>query len=261
MPLRPRIWLDRMARQRVAAIWAAMRRDIQNLRPARLRNLRAEARQLQRELDQFLLISTDRVLASRAALSALPLPAGTDWRWRPELLDAALRQPGMVAPQSGGKLTDGTALWHDCTDCTLILHQIRNVDVTDLAAFGLRLETFGFSGSFLSLSIDLAPEVLDGLTHNHIIRLALVLQVEASQNIYARLNIGNGPNTEELLRHLGEIAPGRTCSKVVEFDLALTQMNEKRLDKIWLDLIFEGPRMSAVEIHELFLSRHLRAEF
>jgi len=54
---------------------------------------------------------------------------------------------------------------------------------------------------------------------------------------------------------------GHYSRQVTEFDLAYIPMNEKRLEKIWLDLIFEAPRMNAVEIRELFFSRHLRAQF
>lgn len=256
---RPRNWLDRVVRQRAVQSWARLRRQVAAIRPARLRDLRADAGNLRGELDEFLRLSAPRVLASRAELAALPLPAGTDWRWRPEILNGTVRQSGLVAPDSGTLLTDGTAVWHDCTDRALIVRQIRNVDVTDLAAFGLRVEAFGFTGSFLSLAIDLPPEVLDGLTLNHIIRLEVVLQSERAQDIYARLNINNGPNTEEALRHLGEVKPGHPHARVVEFDLALTQMNEMRLDKVWLDLIFEKPVMNAAMIREMIFSRHLRA--
>lgn len=227
--------------------------------PARLRRLRVEAVDLRSELDEFVRLSDRRVLASQVDLAAFPLPAGTDWRWRPEILNGVVRQSGLVAPASGAMLTEGTAVWHDCANRALIVRQVRNHDATDLAAFGLRVEAFGFSGSFLSLAIDLPPEVLDGLTHNHIIRLELVLQTESAQDIYARLNISNGPNTEESLRHLGEAGQGARRPQVVEFDLALTQMNEKRLDKMWLDLIFEKPAMNAAMIREMIFSRHLRA--
>ena len=80
-------------------------------------------------------------------------------------------------------------------------------------------------------------------------------------NVYARLNIGHGPNTDELIQQFHSFEPGLRSQQVIEFDLAYTQMNERRLEKIWLDLIFESPRMSAVELRELFLSRHLRAEY
>ena len=74
--------------------------------------------------------------------------------------------------------------------------------------------------------------------------------------IFCRLNVKHGPNVEQMVREL----PLGAEEVMAEFDLAYTQMNERRLDKIWLDLIFESPAMSAVELRELFLSRHLRAE-
>lgn len=248
-----------MARQRATKNWAAMRQSVGAMRPAQLRFMRTEAVDMRRELDEFLHLSARRVLISQSELAAFPLPAGTDWRWRPELLNSAVRQSALVAPENGARLTEGSAVWHDCGARAVIVRQVRNVDATDLAAFGLRVEAFGFSGSFLSLAIDLPPEVLDGLTQNHIIRLEVVIQTERAQNIYARLNISNGPNTEESLRHLGEIGQGGAHAQVIEFDLALTQMNEKRLDKIWLDLILEKPAMNAAMIREMIFSRHLRA--
>jgi hypothetical protein len=47
---------------------------------------------------------------------------------------------------------------------------------------------------------------------------------------------------------------------MVEFDLAYTKMNEKRVDAVWLDLIFEGPEMNQVTIRDLTFSRYPRAE-
>ncbi|WBU61797.1 DUF6478 family protein [Paracoccus albus] len=259
MGFRPYSWLDQMARRIAASSWASIGKKAPAMRPAHLRALRADAAGLSADLDRFLMMSAERVHASRAELATLPLPAGTDWRWRPEFLDGAIRKHGIAAPQSGAKLTEGAAIWHDCPASALIFKQIRNVDSTDLAAFGLQLETFNFSGSFLSLSVDLPEHVLNGLTREHIIRLELVVRMERDQEVYARLNIGSGPNTEEVIRHLGSLQPGNTNSQVIEFDLALTEMNEKRLDKAWLDLIFEKPVMNAASIREMIFSRHLRA--
>ncbi|MDO5642486.1 MAG: DUF6478 family protein [Paracoccus sp. (in: a-proteobacteria)] len=258
MALFPRKWINQTLRNRAAADWARIRRNFAAISPGRLRDLRADATRLRKDLDQFLLVSERRVLASLAALDSLPLPPGTDWRWRPEVLNAPAAS-ALVAPANRSHLTEGTVIWHDCPEHALIVEQSRNTRATDLASFGLRVEAFGFEGSFLSLSIDLPAQVLDGLTRHHIIRLETVIQTERAQNIYARLNIGNGPNTEEMLRHLGDLRPGEASVQIVEFDLALTEMNEKRLDKIWLDLIFEKPAMSAATIREMIFSRHLRA--
>ena len=99
------------------------------------------------------------------------------------------------------------------------------------------------------------------MTRNHIIRLETTLAVERPLPVYARLNVGHGPNIDEILQHLRGMEAGLQSQQVVEFDLAYTEMNERRLEKIWLDLIFEAPGMNAVDMRELFLSRHLRADF
>ena len=46
---------------------------------------------------------------------------------------------------------------------------------------------------------------------------------------------------------------------MVEFDLAFSKLNEKRVEGMWLDLIFENPEMSQVTIHDLTFCRHPRA--
>ena len=47
---------------------------------------------------------------------------------------------------------------------------------------------------------------------------------------------------------------------MVEFDLAYTKLNEKRVEAMWIDLIFEGPEMNQVTIRDITFSRHPRAE-
>ena len=49
-------------------------------------------------------------------------------------------------------------------------------------------------------------------------------------------------------------------TRVIEFDLHYLDINERRLERMWLDLIFEAPQMNSVRIRDLFLSRHLRAD-
>jgi hypothetical protein len=47
---------------------------------------------------------------------------------------------------------------------------------------------------------------------------------------------------------------------MVEFDLAYTKLNEKRVEAMWVDLIFEGPQMNQVTIRDMTFSRNPRAE-
>lgn len=261
MAMRPRKWLERKTRERALRHWGALAEGVAGMGPSRLRNLRAEALGLRANLDRFLIHSDRRAERSRVALDMLHLPGGTDWRWRPGFMAGQISPRGLASPESGARLGDGAAIWHDCPEAALILDQVANPGATDLSPFGIRLEVFGFSGSFLSLSVDLPPCVLPGLTRDHVLRLEAEVQAERAINVFARLNIGHGPNVDEMTLQLQGFAPGQPSQQAIEFDLAYTQMNEKRLEKVWLDLIFEAPRMNAVEIREMFFSRHLRAEF
>lgn len=259
MAFRPQSWLNRKSRDRAQQLWGRLADHGDTFGNARTAELRDEAFALRQELDRFLDQTNRRLALSQARLAQVPLPSGTDWRWRPDFLSRRIVPSGVAAPVSGAQIGGPNAVWHDCAERALTLRQVQNSSATDLAAFGMRLEVMGFSGSFLSLAIDLPDEALSGLSRNHIVRVETSVQIEREMNIYLRLNIGNGPNTEEILRHLGGVEPGGVCSNITEFDLAITEMNERRLDKIWLDVIFEKPGLNAVILSEMIVSRHPRA--
>ena len=61
--------------------------------------------------------------------------------------------------------------------------------------------------------------------------------------------------TEQVVREL----PLNEQDVMVEFDLAYSRLNEKRIEKVWLDLIFEAPDMNQVIIRDLTFCRHRRA--
>ena len=75
--------------------------------------------------------------------------------------------------------------------------------------------------------------------------------------LFARLNIKHGPNTEQIVREL----PLHSDEIMVEFDLAYSNINEKRIERAWIDLIFENPQMSQTVLRDLTFSRRPRAEF
>ncbi|MDS9466231.1 DUF6478 family protein [Paracoccus sp. MBLB3053] len=261
MAVRPSKWLDRKTRQRALRQWAEIAEEVEFMAPPRIRRLTQEAHLLRASLNRFFMRGDRKAAVSRVALDALHLPGGTDWRWRPGFMAGQISPRGIAAPAPGTRLGDRAALWHDCPEPSMVLEQLPSPRATDLSPYCMRLEVFSFAGNFLSVSIDLPTEALDGLTRNHILRLEVSALIERPMKIYSRLNIGHGPNTDELVKEFGTIEPGLASQQVIEFDLAYTEMNEKRLEKIWLDLIFDSPAMNAVEIRELFISRHLRAEF
>ena len=147
-------------------------------------------------------------------------------------------------------------LFHDCQFSELTLRQMRNLREEDLAPYGLRMDVFRFDGSFLSLVVDLPKDGYDGLKRTHLIRLDMIVEMEKPIEIFARLNIKNGPNTEQMVRELDLSHP----QTVAEFDMAYSNLNERRVEGAWIDLIFEGPEMNQVVLRDLTFSRRPRAQ-
>ena len=74
--------------------------------------------------------------------------------------------------------------------------------------------------------------------------------------MFARLNIKHGPNTEQLVLEL----PLGQEDVMVEFDLGYFDINEKCVERMWLDLIFEGPEMNQITMRDITFCRYPRAE-
>lgn len=158
--------------------------------------------------------------------------------------------------ESQTPLGSEATIFHDCRISELTFRQLRNRREADLAPFGVRMDVFRFDGSFLSIAIDLPEAAVHGLKKRHLIRMNTIIETEKPLEIFARLNLRHGPNTEQIVREL----PLFEDDVWVEFDLAYTKLNEKRADKMWVDLIFEGPEMNQVIIRDVTFSRVPRAE-
>lgn len=248
--------IDKILHRATARRWARAARKSPVTELGRLRAERQRARALQATLAEHLFTADNRLALPRIGSNAFPKPPGTDWSWRPRLWRGPLAQKGMSAVESKTVIGDEVTLFHDCRISELTLRQLRNTREADLAPYGLRMDVFRFDGSFLSLVVELPDDAVDGLKRKHLIRLDPIIELEKPLEIFARLNVQHGPNTEQIVREL----PMDKDSKMIEFDLAYTNLNEKRVDKIWLDLIFEGPEMNQVTIRDLTLSRYPRAE-
>jgi len=247
--------LDRLFQARAVRRWkrAARNADAANL--SVLRAQRGQARQLRSHLDRLIHVADGRLALPMIGSSFFPRPHGTDWSWRPELWRGPLPTPGVSSAPSKSTLGGEVTLFHDCAFSELTLRQLRNRREADLAPYGLRMDVFKFDGSFLSLVIELPEGATEGLTREHLIRIDTIIETEKPLEIFARLNIKHGPNTEQLVREL----PLSEKDVMVEFDLAYSKLNEKRIERIWLDLIFEAPDMNQVVIRDLTFARHLRA--
>ncbi len=249
-------WLDRSLEQGALRRWSRASRAADKTDLAELRSQRARARKLKQHLDQLIHVAESRLALPYIGNQSFPRPADADWAWRPELWCGPLPVPGLSSVQTKSMLGSEVTLFHDCQHSELTLRQIRNMREEDLAAFGLRMDVFRFDGSYLSLAVDVPEEASRGLLRKHLIRIETIVEMEKPLEIFARLNIKHGPNTEQIVREL----PLNEEDIVVEFDLAYTKLNEKRVEKMWLDLIFEGPQMNQVILRDLTFSRRKRAE-
>ncbi|MDF1709495.1 MAG: DUF6478 family protein [Paracoccaceae bacterium] len=236
--------------------WANAARQADKTDLSELRVQRQRARQLRRHLDELIHVAESRLALPMIGSTAFRRPHGSDWGWRPELWRGPLPTPGLASVQSKSMLGSEVTLFHDCDRSELTLRQLRNRREQDLAPFGLRMDVFRFDGSFLSLVVDLPPDAVAGLKRRHLIRMNTIVEMEKPLEIFARLNIRHGPNTEQIVREL----PLQEEDIMVEFDLAYSNMNEKRVEKAWIDLIFEGPEMNQVVLRDLTFSRRPRAE-
>lgn len=248
--------LDKAFYARTISRWARAARLAKTAELPALRRQRLRARQLKAHLDRLIHTADERLALPMIGATSFPKPHNADWAWRPELWRGPLPTPGLSSVQTKSMLGDEVTLFHDCKYSELTLRQLRNLREADLAPYGLRMDVFRFDGSFLSLVIDLPDTCVAGLKRNHLLRMEVIVEIEKPLEIFARLNIKNGPNTEQIVREL----PLDAETIMVEFDLAYSNLNEKRVDRAWIDLIFEGPEMNQVILRDLTFSRRPRSQ-
>ncbi len=253
---RLRRMLDTLLHKRSLRRWADAGEQVEQADLATLRRWRGRARALRRNLDVVIHEAEHRLALPVIGSNVIRKPMGTDWWWRPQVWKGPLPVPGMASVPSKATIHDGTTIFHDCRRTELTVRQIRNTREADIAPFGFRMDMFRFDGSFLSLVLDLPDEASRGLKLKHLIRMDVIVEMEKPLEIFARLNIKHGPNVEQIVREL----PLHEQDVMVEFDLAYSKMNEKRIQKLWVDLIFEGPEMNQIILRDVTFSRRPRAE-
>ncbi len=256
MPLNPNGVLGRLLHQRALSRWKAAARGAEHAELGLLRAQWQQARQLRAPLQQICHVADSRLALPRIGSKTFARPVGTDWSWRPQAWRAGLARHGIAPAQNKMKLGDEVTVFHDCKQTEISLRQQRNLRDDDLAPFGLSLEVFTFDGSFLSLVIEIPPDSCEGLQRRHLIRLATVIECEKPIKILTRLNVKHGPNTEQVLLTLPSDGP----DAMVEFDLGYSQLNEKRAERMWIDLMFENPHMNQITLRDLTVCRYPRAE-
>ena len=247
--------INRLIHRRMLRRWTRIADAADSMPLADLRTARSRARQTRRQVERVMHHADTRLALAAATAASPPRPKGADWAWRPMPWLAPLAVQGLIGFPSPSQFADAVSIHHDCADSELALRQIANTGANIRCPFAISLDVFGFDGSFLSLAIDLPPDAAQGLKLRHLIRLELQLETERPVKTYARLNVRHGPNSEQILREL----PGQDTLAIIDFDLANSPIDERRIGHLWLDLIFDAPRMNRITLRDLTFSRRPRA--
>ena len=238
---------DRRAMRR----WSRALDGVDQLDPAQAKRLQKEADKLSKRLNRVLNAVEGR-MATAKEMSSNQLPLHADWSWCPSFWNGPLTPSGLTHVESGARLSTDTALFHDCSLNDITLRQTRD---PVQQAFAARIETLDFSGSYISMAIDLPKDATTGLTAFHIISCSAFIKMERAIEVYARLNLGFGPNVESLI-----VKHDPNNPEDFEFDLSSASIDENRLDRAWIDLIFDRPAYNQIIIQNVTLHRRLRAE-
>jgi len=200
-------------------------------------------------------ISAARLCNLSGQITPANLPPSTDWWHVPDVMAGPILPAGSAPVKSETKIGRDLALYHDCRTPCLAIRQFHETDGKTGATFGLKLDVFEFDGSFLSLVVQPPETAIEGLLKSHLIRMSLCAQSELPIEISVRLNIKNGPNTEQ-------VSHDTTCcpdGSNIDFDLEYMPFKEGRATQMWFDLFLKTPPMNLITITEITLSRHLRA--
>lgn len=246
-------FLEPLFHRRTLRRWEKLAEIARTANPETLRTLQGSARAIGLRAATVNHIATTRLTLGSGKMG---LPPSTDWACRPGPWAGPLSPSGFAPAHKSTEIGEGVTLYHDCKKLSLSVRQVRNTGAGDMAPFGLQMDVFDFDGSFLSLVVRAPESGVTGLKKKHILRLSLNIDSERALEISARLNLKNGPNTEQVSRPLDQ-SSGQCMT---EFDLTHIPFNELRLAHMWFDLFFESPSMNQILIRDLTLSRHPRAE-
>lgn len=243
---------DRFFARRALRHWRGLADHAVTANLRDLRRIKGQASQTRREIDRLIHSAESRLVGLH---SPIPRPELAEWAWRPDVWTAPVRPAALAPAESGAALGADARLFHDSAAREIVLRQVRNTHEDDLAPWALRFDVFGFDGSYLSLAIELPVGRVRDLRHNHVVQLDTSTDAERPVEIFARLNIRHGPNTEQIVREL----PFGQPRVSTEFDLAHTRLNQNRLERAWVDLIFGKPGMNQLTLRDLTVSRRPRS--
>ena len=250
--------LTRITDRRALRRWTRAARDVDRLDAPALKDLQRQANRLSRRLTYAMAAAEHRLQANTCTMRPANQthPTHTDWSWRPSLWSAPYHPGGKTQIASATRLGAEAAIFHDCPRDEITLRQNKADTLDAPAPYSATIDVLGFEGSYLSLALDLPRSAIQSLSGRHIFSLSTDVSAERDVDIYARLNLRHGPNVSHVTCRLDQKEGLQTS----EFDLANAGIDAQRLNRAWLDLIFEVPAYNNITLKTVSLSRRPRAE-
>lgn len=217
---------------------------------ARLKALRAEAKVLRLKLDGFALRAERMVAPVSMPVGRTLTGARAERVWRPMFWSGPTSQKSVMALQKA-RLDGELEIFQDCPFGEWIARQTKG-----RGAFALSVEVFEFTGRYFSLSLTLPDEQVRATDAQQILSLAAITEMDADCGLTARLNVSHGPDCLQEIKALDRLGEW----SVAEFDLTQLDVAGGRIERIWIDLFMENPRMNRLIFSDLVLSWRRRAE-
>jgi len=242
--------------QRSLRRWERLADVVKNANPATLKELRKRARAIENRAANVANIAKVKLDSQPGDTVIDGMKPATDWACRPDFWACYQENTGHAPAKNNTSFARDVTLYHDCKSSSVSVRQMRNHGVEYDAPFGLHLDIYQFSGSFLSIVVRAPDGITHGLTKSHILGVSSHFECERAIEISLRLNLKNGPNTEQV----NKIIDPSSRRAVTEFDLAYVPFKESRTEQVWFDLFFDDPAMNGITLRDLTLFRRQRAD-
>ena len=195
------------------------------------------------ELDRI----AERAEAKIASGGETSKPDDAIWSFRPPVLVEALTPSIWVNPDAGLRPARGLSVYHDSHSGAFTLGQRPN-RAAGLSRFELFYESYEFGGGYLSLAIAI-PDDLRRPKAGEVLRCVIDCAASRKIKTFFRLNIASARQTD-VLHDDGVLGEGVS---VFDFDLAYAAFEPGENDQVWLDIIFDRPRMVEISLRDLRL--------
>ena len=185
---------------------------------------------------------------TRADESEAP-DAGAAWTHRPDIFLLPQNQTIWTNPASGLRPGAGLSIYHDSNGGAFTLAQRPARGRHSALRYEIFFESYEFRGSYLSLALG-APDHLRRPKAGEALAVDIDLAASRTIKTFLRLNMKTA-KTSDVLHADGAIGDGPAR---FEFDMSFAAFEPGEKDQLWLDIIFDRPRMVEMSIRDLTLS-------